>query len=240
MKMDDKNYHKNHRKRMRSRLLNSDIDAFEDHEILEMLLYYSVPRKDTNALAHELLDRFGSFRGLVEADPKDLMSVSMIGEHSVAFFSLISEFMRRYSCEGEKRTEKYDTIEKIGEYFVKKYIGVNTETVYVMLLDNSLKLIECKKVHEGSVNSAGFDIRKIYQYATARNVPNIVLAHNHPGGVAVPTSDDINSTVILAQGCEILGLNILEHIIVAGDKYIPIISTTNNALLKSISSGKLD
>lgn len=237
--MVDKNCHKDHRKRMRTRLLNSDRDTFEDHEILEMLLYYSVPRKDTNALAHTLLDRFGSFRGIIEADPKELMSIPMIAEHSVVFFSLISEFMRRYLCEEENNAVKYDTIEKIGEYFIKKYIGVNTETVYVMLLDNSLRLVECKKVHEGSVNSAGFDIRKIYQYATAKNVPNIVLAHNHPGGVAVPTSDDINSTVILVQGCEILGLNILEHIVVAGDKYIPIMNTTNNALLKNVAKGRL-
>lgn len=215
-------YHAGHRERMKKRFLADAPDNFEDHELLEMLLYYSVPRQNTNEAAHELLDRFKTIRGVLNASPENLMQVNKVGNNTYVLFRLVREVMRRYEATSDK-TEKFDTAEKIGRFFIEKYIGVTNEVVYALFLDQSFGFVECKRLFEGSPSSASLDIKQIISLANALQTPNIVLAHNHPNGIAVPSSNDINTTLMLASALDMVDIRLLEHILVANKKYVALV-----------------
>jgi len=232
------NCHSGHRARMRKKFFSSPAESFADHEILEMFLYGVFRQKDTNEIAHKLLSHFGSLKGVLDASPEELSSVPMIGEQSVLHIRLTTELMRRYFAEGVEK-EKFDSIEKVGEFFAAKYIGTDVETVYALLLDNSLKFIDSKMIYEGSVNSARFDLNKIYRYAFSKNASNVIVAHNHPGGIAIPSGDDKATTYNLITGLSNLGINLIEHFIVAGERYMPIMRNSEDLAVRKISEDTL-
>ncbi len=237
-KSNHNNRHIGHRSRMRNKFLNVSPESFEDHELIEMLLYYVNARQNTNDIAHCLLDRFGTVRDLLEASHSELMDVSGVGERTSMLFMLTSELMRRYHTCVDKK-ERFNTIDKIGKFFVYKFVGMSVEAVYALLLDNSLGFIDCKLIYEGSVNSARFDTDKLYQYAFSKRAANVIIAHNHPRGLAIPSEDDKNITRILAQGFDHLGINLLEHIIVAGERFLPVMRNSEDTYLRRLSEDKL-
>lgn len=225
---DMKSCHSGHRERMKKRFISCATDNFEDHEILETLLFYSIPRQNTNEIAHELLNNFHSLRGVLDASYESLSCVPMVGQNSYVLFKLMREVMRRYGSETVSENEVYDTLEKIGSYFTKNYLGITTEVVFVMLLNNSLELIDCKRMFEGSLNSAALDIRKLISYANSKQATNVVIAHNHPNGIAVPSPDDMNTTLMLDSAFDLVGIKLIEHILVAGSKFVPLVKTYRN------------
>ncbi len=215
--------HENHRKRMKERFLREGITNFEPHNVLELLLFYAIPQKDTNELAHTLINRFGSLTGVFEASYAELMEVDGIKEHSATLIKLIPALAQRYVSESTSIQGQFlPTIEQVGEYFKAKYIGSTKETVYLLLMDNKYKVIECVKIHEGSVNSSAITIRKLVETAIEHKASTAVLAHNHPGGLPIPSPDDIFTTSEIARAFTLMGINFPAHILVAGDKYINI------------------
>ncbi len=223
-----------HRERMRAKYQKVGFYSFTDHELFEVLLYAVQKRQNTNGIGHKLIERFGSVRGIFEASKDELLEIAGVGEQSVMFFDLISELMRRYHSSEDKR-EKFTTIESLGEFFVHKYIGIGVETVYVLLLDNSLGLIDFKMVHEGSINAASFELSKVYQYAFSRNAPYVVVAHNHPRGVLIPSDADKRTTQMLSEGLGILGITLIEHFIVTDSRYLPIMRNSELLSLRKRS-----
>lgn len=213
--------HKGHRARMKKRFAENGGDDFADHEILEMLLYYAIPQRDTNEIAHILMKDFGSIKGVIDASPAALRDVPHIGENAQTLFKLIPEVAKRYFAEDTTR-EVFDNSDKIGRLFVNKYIGATEESVYLLLLDNSLRLIECKRMFEGSVSSAMFDVRRLTNRALAKNASNVAVAHNHPYGKAIPSNSDYNATQAIASSFELVGVNFIGHFIVAGNKYVSV------------------
>ena len=216
--------HKDHRSRVKNRFLAEGLDHFEPHNILEMLLFYAIPQKDTNELAHTLINRFGSLKKVFDAPMQDLLTVSGIKEHSAILIKMIPALARIYSMEGDKQDESFSDIDAWGNYFVKRYIGIEVETVFLMLLDNKFNIIDCVKIHEGSVNSAAVSIRKIVEIVLSKNASMVVLAHNHPSGLAIPSPEDVLTTVELCKALQLLEINLLAHIIVAGNQYIDILT----------------
>lgn len=223
---------------MRKKFFSSPPDSFPDHELLEMFLYGVFRQKDTNEISHALLERFGSLKGVFNASEAELKSVPMVGEQCALIIRLVPEIMRRYFSEGTER-EKFDSVEKVGAFFTAKYIGMNVEAVHVLLLDNSFKFIDSKMIYEGSVNSARFDLNKIYRYAFSKNVSNVIVAHNHPGGVAIPSGDDKMTTYNLITGLGNLGINLIEHFIIAGERYMPIMRNSEDISIRKISEDVL-
>ena len=114
-------------------------------------------------------------------------------------------------------------MEKIGEYLVNKYVGINVETVFLLLLDNKFNLIECVKVHEGSVNSSAITLRRLIETALFKRASMAVLAHNHPSGVALPSSDDLFTTREIKRAFDLMEIKLLAHMIVAGNTYLDIL-----------------
>ena len=222
--------HEGHRQRLKNRFLSSSLESFEPHNVLELLLFYSVPRQDTNELAHSLIDRFGSLRGVFDADFNDLIKVKGIKENSATLIKLIPQIAKAYMLDEDLSDCVLDTVDKVGEYLVKLYIGSTKETIYVLLFDPSFRLLNTVKLTEGSINSAAIDPRKIFEEVTKVNASMFVLAHNHPHGFAVPSMEDIETTMMLSSAFEMFSVDLLEHFVVGEDKFFPIIRETRTGI----------
>ena len=215
------NPHKNHRERVKNKYLEHGLECFADHEVLEMILFYSVPQKDTNLMAHQLIDRFGSLRKVLEATPEELYEVSGIKIHSAVLLGIIRDINRRCVLSDVREGEIFDRVSKIGEYLMGYFSGIPNERVCVMLLDNSMRLIDCVKISDGSVNGSSIDYRLIAQTALSKKASSVILAHNHPDGCALPSREDREVTRAGEAALSVVGVNLLEHIVVGAGNFLP-------------------
>ncbi len=214
--------HDHHRQRVRERLLKGGPESFSPHEILEFILFYAIPRGDTNAIAHELLRTFGSYRGIFEASLEELTAVKGIGESSAMLLKLIPELTRRYAEEQSKPMARFNTVSSIAEFFIRRFIGVNREQLHMMLLNNRMGLIDCITVSEGSVNCSAVPVRLMTETALMKKASAVVLAHNHPNGLAIPSGSDLDVTDQLSNAFHLLGIPLVEHLVIADGRFMPI------------------
>lgn len=214
--------HEGHRQRLKERFLNEGLEHFQEHEVLELLLFYCIPRRDTNEIAHALLKRFGSLAQTVEAPAEELKKVPGMGENAAAFLSMLGAFDRYYQVNKNANIQTLKDIEQCGAYLVPKFMGRRNETVFLLCLDAKCKVLCCKEVGEGSVNSAAVPIRRIVEMALGANATSVVLAHNHPSGVAIPSGEDIQTTKRLAMALASVDIELVDHIIVADEDYVSI------------------
>ncbi len=212
--------HNGHRERLRSRFLKEGLDNFEEVNALELLLFYCIPRKDTNELAHALLDHFGSFHQVLDASPDELMTVPGIGEGTATFLPLISAACRYYRVNQANNITALDTIEKCGDYLVNYFHSRKNETIILLCLDAKCKRIVCREIGEGSINSASISARRVAEIALSVNATSVILAHNHPSGIALPSTDDVNTTKLIAKSLRAVDIVLTDHIIVAEDDYV--------------------
>ena len=220
--------HTGHRDRMRKRFLSTDGGGIADHELLEMLLYYVIPRRDTNDLAHRLIEEFGSFAGVLEADTDLLCRVDGIKEGAAAYLKLLGEATRRYTS-GKLLDErdvkmKFDTPAKIAAFMIPRYMGINVERVYLLLFDNAMHMIDCYHVCDGSVTGVALSMRRIVERAYRKGASAAILTHNHPNGSVSPSGDDVRLTRRLDEALRLLEIPLLEHYVFADRKYAPIMS----------------
>ena len=217
------NPHMLHRKRLKARFSEGGFNGFSEHEILELLLCYALPRQDTNKIGHALIDRFGSLSRVFEADVGELCETSGISEHSALLLKMVPELCRAYLTDKGKEVKTYDDYDDAGRFFVNRFIGVSAEEIYAAFLDNGYHLLDCVKISEGVVNASAISIRKVATIALMRNASFVMLAHNHPGGTVIPSGDDLNVTRALSAALEMLGVHLAEHYIVAGEQYVGIL-----------------
>lgn len=196
-----------------------------DHNLLELLLFYSIPRKDTNEIAHRLIDTFGSLNGVFDAPYERLMEVEGVGESSALLLSIVPGICRRY-VEGmtDKKKLNLSTPESAGEYVVKKYYGCKTEIFYMLCLDAVGNLINCCKLSEGTKGTVIVDKRIMLEVALRNNADKVVFVHNHPNGIAAPSRDDLEMTCDLSAVLSTVGIRLADHFIVAGDEYVSLAS----------------
>lgn len=214
--------HAGHRQRMKTRFLTGGLDSFSDHEVFELILFYAIPRRDVNELSHRLVERFGSLKGVFDADYEDLCSVEGIGENVATLIKLISATLRRYAMGDDKEVFVFDTLKKVGDYAVRLYVGVSVEKVYAMLFDNKMQLIDTVMLAEGAVNSVRISARTITEKAIKRNASSIILIHNHPNGSPYPSDDDLRFSNSLKDALGILDIHLIDHVIVSGRFYRPV------------------
>lgn len=212
--------HDGHRQRLKERFRAEGLDHFKEHQVLELLLFYCIPRQDTNPIAHALLERFGSLSQVLEAPAEELEKVPGIGSNAATFLALTTAVGRYYLVNRSMQTVILSTIEQCGQYLVPFFYGRRNETVYLLCLDAKCKVLCCKEVGEGSVNSAGVPIRKIVETALGANATTVVLAHNHPSGLAIPSGDDISTTRRVAAALDVVEIGLADHIIVADDDFV--------------------
>ena len=224
VKKKSDNPHEGHRERMRAKIENGFVDSFTDVELLEVLLYYVIKRSNTNVTAHNLIDKFGSLKDVFNSDAEALKNVDGIGATCSAFFSVLKEINRRITVSPEMDEKRFSSVEQIGEYFIKKFSGMTEEKVMLLMLDNKNAAIGCKIIGNGIVSSSFVSSRAIVKTALLANASRVVLAHNHPSGDASPSDDDVVVTRTLRRALSELELDLVEHIIVADDRYMPIMS----------------
>ena len=215
----DKNPHKGHRQRVKNRVIKEGIDSFEDHQILELLLFYCVPMKDTNELAHQLISHYGSLSGVFDADPKDLCDKAGVTENIAILLSLIPALARRYQQGKFKEKAVLNSTTKAGEYTMALFTGRLNEAFYVICLDSQNKVNQATLLHEGTINEAPVYPRLIVETALRHQAASIILAHNHPGGSQRPSQADLDVTRRIRQATEAIAIPVVDHIIVAGDGY---------------------
>lgn len=215
--MNEKNLHKDHRKRVRLRYLNDGIGSMADHNIIELLLFYGIPYKDTNDIAHDLIERFGDLNGVLDSSVEELMRVNGIGETTATLIHLTRDIALKYA-ENKKQESTLCVTEKHFEDFLRmKYAGETREIMYMLFINAHGRIVKCVKVCEGSPNTVTVDNRTVVEAALRQDATDIVLAHNHPNGFAVPSVADVRSTASVIPLLRTIGVNLLDHIIVAGD-----------------------
>ncbi len=218
----DGSIHSGHRRRMRERFLAGDLEGFSEHEVFEFLLMYSIPRIDVNEHAHRLIERFGSYRAVFDADYEDLLAVEGIGESSAVLIKLASSMWRKYALSENDAEYVYDDISKVGDYAVRLYVGVSVEKLYAMLFDNQMKLIDTVLLSQGTTNAVSLSLREVAEKAIKKNASSLILIHNHPSGTPYPSSEDTKLSVQLRDLLSMLNIRFIDHIIVSGRFYRPI------------------
>lgn len=216
--------HTGHRGRVRERYeRDGGFDSFQDHEMLESMLFQSLSRVDTNALAHRLINEFGSIKGVFDADYEMLQNVEGVGKTTAFNIKACLETFKRYEKCTHENVPRYTRISQIGLYFYNKYIGVTRERLYIMLFNNRMNLLDCVLVSEGSVTSTGIPLNKINDLIVQKKAAAVVLAHNHPDGLAAPSSNDLEVTDSVRQLLESIDVTLVEHLIIADNRFYPIL-----------------
>jgi len=211
--------HKGHRKRVKARFITGDLDDFEHHNVLELLLFYAIPRMDTNKIAHNLINHFGSISEVFDAQYEDLIKLDYITENVATLIKLVPNISRVYLNDKNQEQLTLNSSQKIGEYFTHKFVGRTEELVYIMCLDSLCRVISCDVLTKGTVVSANISIRKITEKVIRHNACSVVLAHNHPRGLAIPSNEDVITTIAIKNALKMLDVTFLDHIVVAQNDY---------------------
>ncbi len=212
--------HDGHRERLRDRFRREGLDNFEPHQVLELLLFYCIPRQDTNGIAHALLKKFGSVSGVLEAPASELKKVPGIGDSAATFIAFINDLARYYQVNRSTRPIILTTVEQCGQYLLPFFCNRRNETVMLLCLDAKCKVICCKEVSEGSVNSASVPPRKVVELALAANATSVILAHNHPSGIALPSDEDVCTTQRIGRALAAVEIQLVDHIVVADEDFV--------------------
>lgn len=220
--------HEGHRKRIKARYLVEGLDAFADHQVLELLLFYCIPMKDTNELAHKMLQEFGSLAGLMEANPKEICKRCSVSENIAILVSMIPSLARRYFKDKWGDKPVLTSSANAGEYAKSLFVGRTYEAFYLICLDAQNRVNYAALVHEGTINEAPVYPRLIVETALRHQANSVILAHNHPGGTMGPSGADVEVTKRVAAALEGMSIRVSDHIIVAGDQYFSFVE--NNLL----------
>ncbi len=213
--------HSGHRERVRKEFLahgfNEDTPP---HKIVEMLLYYSIPRKDTNEIAHELVDRFGSVSGILDADPNELTEIKGVSENTAALIMLIKEIIGIYRLERREVKSGHSCISEVYDLLLSKYYTFKNEVLLLTTLNGKGEIIAIDKIGEGDYSTVKISIRDIIECILKRRAIYAILSHNHPNSTAVPSSDDVRTTEQIFNVLKSIGIVLLDHIIIADDDYV--------------------
>ena len=217
--------HDGHRGRLRQRFLAEGLDHFSDVQVLELLLFYAIARQDTNPIAHRLLEHFGSLSQVLEAPVEELCKVEGVGENTAVYLRLVTQVGRYYLKDRASKVKVLPTLESCAQYLQPYFFGQNVETVYLLCLDAKCKLLCCKKIAQGDVNSTDLSIRKIVETALNANASSVLLAHNHPGGMAIPSYEDVHTTQNVAAALRAVDVNFVDHLVICDDDYVSLMQS---------------
>ncbi len=212
--------HNFHRKHMRERFYKAGFEGMEDHVVLEMLLYFGIPRKDTNEIAHELIKTFGSYADVFEANRHELMKVKGMTETAACLIKMVVPFYSRYVERLWSRAPSPVEPADVAAYLRPKYYEVGCrESVFVLCYDRSDHLIICRLLNEGDINSAAFNIREFGRLVLETNCTSVIISHNHPHSISLPSKDDIRVTRKVIELLDMLNVTLKDHIIVSDSDY---------------------
>ena len=213
----DKSIHSGHRDRVRERFCKTGLDSFADHNVIELVLYYSVPRKDTNEIAHRLIEHFGSFSAVFEASVERLMEVPGISYNSAVLIRLFNEVGKRYAMSKQGKGVVLDDMKKAADYASGLFIGDKYESFFVICLDGRNRVICSDRHSVGTVANLSVSIPLVLDSAVKHNARGVILAHNHPSAYSQPSCEDIDVTRRIKQLLDEMHIHLIDHIIVGYD-----------------------
>ncbi|MBQ5911363.1 MAG: hypothetical protein IIW94_05085 [Clostridia bacterium] len=214
------NIHAGHRNRLKEEIISADItEPKSPVKLLEMLLFYGTPQKDTSKMAHDLINTFGSFAGVLEADIEDIVKISGITKNSASLIKLMLPMLRTYTLEKYEFGEVLKNHTEIGKYIFGKYFAVNKECLSLLCLNRLGKVLSFEIIMSGSIDSVGLSVRDIVAKSIKSNASAVVIAHNHPGGVALPSPQDVELTRFLKDALKTVSVDLLDHVILSSEDY---------------------
>ena len=211
--------HDGHRQRVKRRFLALGAEGMDDHQLLELLLFYAVPRQDTNETAHRLLKHFGSLQNVLHASPEELTAVEGVGENAALLLRLTGDVSLRARCSALPQ-KILNSPDRTGAYFMELLTGQKRELLYQVCLDGKGKLLTCRCIAKGTVSASAVHVRQVVENALLSNASVVVLAHNHPSGVALPSENDRAVTLWVRDALKAMDIQLLDHIIVADGDYV--------------------
>ncbi|MDE5604511.1 MAG: DNA repair protein RadC [Eubacterium sp.] len=203
-----------HRKRMLKAFAERGSSSFEDYQMLEMVLFYVIPRKDVKPIAKALLKHFGSLENVLSASKKQLMNIPGVGNETAVYLNLIFDVFLRLRDNRCKEQKTIKSLDDAADYFKEMYQFENKdERLAVMMLDSSNTIINCIFLSEGSVNAMEINARKLMEQIIGFNASSVIIAHNHPNGIAYPSSEDVNFTLNVREMLKNMGVTLVDHVI---------------------------
>lgn len=223
------NIHKNHRKRVREKFVQYGFQTFSEHEVLEMILFYSISRKDTNVIAHKLIERFGTLQAVLDAEYNDLIEVEGISDVSASLIMIYRELYKYVRTKSVKQDSDLSTVYKICD-FCCQYFSHHVEESLILITLGENRMLKCVDViSNGCESETAFYPRKIMKAIVKNRATDVVIAHNHPKGLPDPSSNDTLITQKLKKMLSDIGVNIVDHIVCSGERYM---SFSERGLLK--------
>lgn len=226
-----KNIHAGHRERVRENVLKNGFEQLEDHRLLELLLFYSIPREDTNEIAHRLLNEFGSFTEIIKATPKKLTEVQGVGKNSAIQLTAIGELFKRVIEEGVVKRTPYRTIEELVALVRSQYLNEKNEKMLFMCFDSAMRLKKIESFTEGDSVRTSTELKTALSKILENDPFFVIMAHNHPEGPALPSNADVTSTSTVSTTLRTLGINLADHIIINRTAYF---SMRNDSRYKNL------
>lgn len=211
--------HDGHRQRLREQFLLNELESFNDITALEFLLSFAIPRKDTNELAHALLDKFGSLKDVMSASHQELLEVKGIGENAAVLLRLVPQMYKKSAVSAAKELKVLRYISDIAEYLYPRFLNEADEVMYLLCIDNNSNPICCIQLARGVADYVETNIRKIAQLSLSNRATRVVIAHNHPRGPALPSIEDDEVTRRVLHGLSALGVSLSDHLIFFGEEY---------------------
>ena len=213
--------HTGHRQRLKQRFLEEGLASFQDHEVLELLLFYAIPQGDTNPLAHRLIEKFSSLQGVFNAPIEDLCEVKGVKEHTAVFIKTLPAFSQFYQSLAVREKKTIQTSYDAGSYVCGMIGSLINEVFAVICLDTQRKVLAFEIIEEGTVSQANVSPRKVVECAIRHNASSVILAHNHPSGSLCASENDRILTARLCDLLEGMDIVVVDHIIAThGDKYL--------------------
>lgn len=220
------NPHANHRQRVREEFLEHGLDHFTQHKMLEFLLYYSVPRIDTNPMGHKLIDQFGSLSGVIDADYQMLRQAGL-NENSAVLIKLAGALAREYL---DDYSTQYNVIKDAAtakEYMRHKFLSLGSECLLLACMGHNGKVLYCGKLAEGTPETVSISPAEVVRTALRNNASSVLLAHNHPNGFCNPSGRDVVASNILWEALKGVEIGLMDHIIVGSDGVCSMVETGN-------------
>lgn len=208
-----------HRNRIKEKYEKSGLNGWLDYEVLELALSYAIPRKDTKPIAKELLGRFKTLNGVLDADRKDLQSVNGLSKHSSLFLNLLKDISILYMEKGIYNRELLSSPQVVYDYLKVSLKGLADEEFSMLFLDGRNQLISMETLKTGTVNRAVVFPRKVVECALYHHAVGVIIAHNHPSGSLEPSVEDQDITRAIKEALRTVDIALLDHVIIGGNEY---------------------
>ena len=212
--------HEGHRERVREQVKKNGLAGMAPHNVLELLLFYTNPRKDTNELAHRLINTFGSFSAVLDAPHEALLKVPGVGEATATFLKLLPATAGFYMVDKNKPRALINSTKAAGEYLIPYFIGLTNEELHMVSLNDKREVIRCTKLSQGITNATIINTKQIMAEVLNTGATSVILAHNHPAGFALPSHEDVTATNNVLKSLRSVNVELVDHLVIFNDDFV--------------------